>query len=166
MAKFVNFFPPVALALSVVGAIIITGLLVVFVLVAQDGVRAVEVPGQSALSTVIVNHPVGFAFFWWLFCVMAIAASLGLLQRKQWAVCGWLALLGILVLWSLAVISSEITNLATSDLGASSGRLPSNPVVAAAAAIPVALLFGAAAGFLFLRLMSHRHEFTSPRTRG
>lgn len=165
MAKFVNVFPPVVLALSVVGAIILTGPLVVFVLVAQDGVRALTVPDQSSLSRAIVDHPVGFASFWWLFCVVAIAASVGLLRRKRWAVHGWLALLGILILWSLTVILSELINVATSDLGASPGLLPSNAVMAAAAAIPVGVVIGAAAAFLFVKLLAHRHEFEGSRIR-
>ena len=166
MAKFVAVFPRVALALSIVGAIVTTGPLVVFLLVAQDEIRAVEVPGQSALSRFVVQHLIGFALFWWLFCIVAIAASLALLRRKQWAVRVWLALLAILVLWSLTVISSETLNVAMSAVGASPGHFPSNPVMAAAAAIPAALLFGALAGLLFFRLMAHRQEFASPRTRG
>jgi hypothetical protein len=158
MSRFLRVFPRVALVLSILAVVLTTGPLVLVAVVSRGGAHSVLVPGQSALSKAIVLHPLSFVLFWWTFAVVAVAGSLGLIRRKMWGLRTWVVLLALVLLWSIVVIASEAMNLAAVGLQPSPGYLPSFPVAAAVAAIPLGCVVGGVALFLLLRLLSLRHK--------
>ena len=163
MTKFIEIFSRFALVLSLLAALILSAPVVAFSLWLQKGINVVEVPGQSVLSRAVVQHPVGFVWFWWIFSILAVTGSIGLIRRRRWGAILWIVLLSVLATWSLMVIISETLNLATAGLGESPGLLPSFQVMSALGAIPVSLVIGVVSVLLLRKLWSHRHELAISR---
>lgn len=143
VSRFLTVFPRLALVLSVLAVLLTTAPLIAVALASRHPVHVVELPGQSFLSRLIVHHPFGFTASWWVLSLIAVSASLGLIRRKLWALLAWIALLVVLLVWSLIVVASEAINLAVVGRQPSPGYLPSLPVAAALTAIPMGCIFAA-----------------------
>jgi len=163
MTKFIEVFSRFALVLSLLAALILSAPVVAFSLWLQKGINVVEVPGQSVLSKAIVHHPVSFVWFWWIFSILAVTGSIGLMRRRRWGAVLWIVLLSVLATWCLMVIISETLNLTTAGPGESPGLLPSFQVMSALGAIPVSLVIGVASVLLLRKLWSHRNELATFR---